>query len=325
MMWLPWIKVSLYVHQHKVIKSQWWVASAWLHGTKNVLLRSANFCFIVLSSRLSWICHEHRERKIPLGFQSLCFLTCGEGGPFLKHLSALSPPANRHLCPPGSRTAGLSCNFGFRDKCSLPFSGGAELLPAIKALQSNSPLSREHNLLPPVIKSPWCLWFCQHCVPAPHLLLWGHTTPLPLLHQQSMDASVQRTGAGNKSSSKIAWQRNTSFFMCLSPNWIKFLIRFTAEPQTNTAGEPRGPCTAGGKMKQAIGEGWKGNTRSQNWCWRLNLVKPQPHSSSQEKVSSCWPALFFLTFQSPIWTLLWPWGDCSPQSGKLCPRLAIQS
>ena len=113
--------------------------------------------------------------------------------------------------------------------------------------------------------------------------------------------------------------------MCLPPNWIRFLIRFTAEPQTSTSGELRGPCTAGGKMKQAGGKGWKGDTRSQNWCWRLNLVKPQLRSSSQEKVSSCWPALFFLTLQSPLWTLSWPWGDCSPQLGKLCPRLAIQA
>lgn len=72
-----------------------------------------------------------------------------------------------------------------------------------------------------------------------------------------------------------------------------------------TPGEPRGPGTVGGTTKQAARKGWEGNTRSQNWCWRLNLVKPQPRASSQEKVSSCWPALLFLTLQSPLWTLSW--------------------
>lgn len=110
--------------------------------------------------------------------------------------------------------------------------------------------------------------------------------------------------------------------MCLPSNWIKFLIRFTAEPQINTGQENWGAyALQEGKMKQARGKGWKRDSKSQNWCWKLNLMKPQPHSSSQEKVSSCWPALLFLTLQSFLWTLSGPGADCSPQSGKICPRI----
>lgn len=65
-----------------------------------------------------------------------------------------SPESAAIRAPHGRRRARLSCNFGFRDKCSLPFSGGTELLPAIKALRSNSSFPRECNFLPPVIKAP---------------------------------------------------------------------------------------------------------------------------------------------------------------------------
>lgn len=90
--------------------------------------------------------------------------------------------------PQGRRRVRLSCNFGFRDKCSLPFSGGAELLPAIKALKSNSSFPRESNLLPPIIKAPpvaVVLLAQPSNGTASHQLLTDCNIPLPLLHQYS--------------------------------------------------------------------------------------------------------------------------------------------
>lgn len=109
---------------------------------------------ILLTIRLGWICHKRPEIKISLGFQGQCFQTCGKGGPFLKCVFMQPPESAAIRAPQGRSRARLGCHFGFRDKCSLPFAGGTELLPAIKALKSNSSLPRECNLLPPVIKAP---------------------------------------------------------------------------------------------------------------------------------------------------------------------------
>lgn len=149
------------------------VSGEWLHGTMSFWDQpaSAPGC-----SPAGWAgsVTSTQSEKFHLDSKACVFKHVEDVAPFWSTCLHAASWANSHSCPMGRRRAGLSCDFGFRDKCSLPFSGGPELLPAIKTLKSNSLFSREHNRSPPVIKSPWWLWFCQHSPPA----LWSCSSSL---------------------------------------------------------------------------------------------------------------------------------------------------
>lgn len=141
------------------------------------VLLSISLCRTVINT------HRH---VYPFGIPRAVFLDTWKRWPALE--------ASFHAAPysaatQGQRKSRLSCNFGFRDKCSLPCSGGTELLPAIKTLKSNSSLPRECNPLPPVIDaalvaavlpaqpshSPARMVYCCFSALTPVL---RHTTPL---------------------------------------------------------------------------------------------------------------------------------------------------
>lgn len=91
------------------------------------------------------------QRQNPLGIPRPAFPNTWKRWPLLETSVFMQPPES--AAPQGQRRVRLHCNFGFRDKRSLLSSGGTELLPAIKALKSNSSFPREHNLWPLAIRA----------------------------------------------------------------------------------------------------------------------------------------------------------------------------
>lgn len=208
----PWIKFSLYVHQHKVIKVNS-DTRAWPSSTGQFPPEISKLALqILFTVRLGWIDHKRLETPIPLGFQGQCLQTFGKGDPFLQLLFSCSPLSQQPFAPRGAGEEQHSAVI-----LALGINVHSPSLEELSwmALQSNSSFPRERNLLPPRIKAPLVAVVlpAQLCQSSTFLLLiaYSNVTTDPSLHYIStaMDASVQWTGAGNKSSLKIAWQRNT--------------------------------------------------------------------------------------------------------------------